>query len=221
MQQVAKSVASLFPASSSRKRGNRLNQFSRKRLLVGFIIALFIFLVLSASMLAQRQKNRMRDNTLRDVQSDLDVMADASREALLRGNLAAVQKFIRQWGGRRKDLREIRATAPDGSLIAEYRAQGPARSEPFSLSKEVVAGQGKLATIIVNGDFRQSDKAIGSMRTNVLFAGSIITLLLGAVLWLIFRSMAIDPLEDVVSRRTQALLEANNELEQLTNNSPS
>lgn len=198
-----------------------MKQFSRKRLLVALIIALFCFLVLAASVLSYRQNNRMRNNTLRDVRGDLNLMSVASREALLRSDRAALRNLIKQWGSKRPELRELRVVAPDKSVIAEYKSPQPSVGEKFSLSKEVAAGQRQLATILFHGDFSATDKVTRGIRRTLFSVVSIFTALFGAALWLIVRNIALEPLEDAVNTRTQALVEANREFEQLTNNSPS
>ena len=197
-----------------------MRQFSKERLVAGMIAALFCFLVLAASILSHQQKNRVRNNTLRDIQGDLELMSSASLEALLKSDYVAVRNFIEQWGSTRKEYHELRVTAANGFVIAEYINPEAPSGETFSLSREVLMGKTKLATIRLLGDYSDTDKVITAIRRKLVLVASIFTTLLGAALWLLFRNMAIVPLEDVVNRRTEALLEANQELEQLTNNSP-
>ncbi len=198
-----------------------MKQFSRIRALVGLTIALFCFLLLSASIISYRQREILRNNTLREIQSDIDLMSDASLDALLKSDFVSVRNFINQWGGKRKEYRNLRVIAPNGYIIAEYNSPEAAYGESFTISKEVAIGKLKLATIIVRGDYDETDEIIARIRSQIILVSLILTALLGMALWLIFRNTTIEPLEEAVNKRTKALLESNEALKQLTDNSPS
>jgi hypothetical protein len=190
-------------------------------LLYLFILALLSFLFIVVSMIVYHQRDGLRKNTYRDIKADLNLMADASREALVKSDYVFVRNAIRQWGEKRKEFVELRFVAPNGFVIAEYKNPESTAGETYSLTKEVTIDQYRLATIYLKGNYYEADTLTTEIRNQLAFAGLLITVLLGAVLWLIFRNMAIAPLEAAVNKRTQALLESNRELEQLMNNSPS
>lgn len=198
-----------------------MRQFSRIRSLVGLTFALFCFLLLSASIISYYQRETLRNNTLREIQSDIDLMSDASLDALLKSDFVSVRNFINQWGGKRKEYRSLRVIAPNGYIIAEYNYSGPAYGESFTVSKEVAFGKLKLATIVARGDYYEADRIMARIRSQIILASLILTALLGVALWLIFRNTTIEPLEEVIDKRTKALLESHEELKQLTDNSPS
>jgi len=78
----------------------------------------------------------------------------------------------------------------------------------------------RLATISLRGDYYQSDTLMAALRNKLIVVAFIITGLLGAALWSLFRRMAIVPLEEAVQKRTVVLEETVRELDQLANNSP-
>ncbi len=198
-----------------------MKQFSRIRALVGLTFALFCFLFLSASIISYQQQKILRNNTLREIKSDIDLMSDASLDALLKSDFVSVRNFINQWGGKRKEYRNLRVIAPNGYIIAEYNYSEADYGESFTISKEVAIGKLKLATIIVSGDYNETDKIVARIRSQIILVSLILTALLGMALWLIFRNTTIEPLEEAVNKRTKELLESNEALKQLTDNSPS
>ncbi len=195
-------------------------QFSRTRLLGGLVVALFCFLVLATAILSHQQQKRLRNNTVRDLRGDLDLIAFASTEALLKSDYISVRNFVAQWGNKRAEHHEFQVVAPNGFVIAEHKSPAAPAGETLSLTREIMAGKTRLATVRYVGDFQEIDKVIQGIRRKLVATALLLTTLLGTALWLIFRNMAIGPLEDAVRERTRDLLTANQELEQLTNNSP-
>jgi hypothetical protein len=197
-----------------------VRQFDHLRLLGVLVLVLFCFLALSAALISEQEKDLLRRNTLNDVEGDLEIMADASVEALLKSDYVAVRNFIEQWGGKRRECRELRIVAPNGFVIAEYRSPDEPAGETYTLVREVVIEKTRLATISLRGDYYQSDTLMAALRNKLIVVAFIITGLLGAALWSLFRRMAIVPLEEAVQKRTVVLEETVRELDQLANNSP-
>ncbi len=194
--------------------------FSKARPFVGLVVALCCFLVLAIALLSQQQQKRLHNTTARDLQGDIDLISIVTLESLLNADYASVRNIVNEWGEKRPEHHEFRVVAPNGFVIAEHRSSVPPAGETLSLTKDVVIGQTKLATIQFLGDYQETDKMIAGIRLRLIGAAVLLTVVLGAALWLIFRNMAIGPLEDAVRERTRDLVAANQELEQLTNNSP-
>jgi hypothetical protein len=197
-----------------------VRNFSRKRLVFLLLTALFSFLVLVSLVISRQQRDVLRANTLRDVHTELQLMADASLEPLLKSDYVAVRNFVSKWGAGRSEYHDLRVTAPNGFTIARYANSETPVGETYTLSKEISLDGERLAVITLSGDYCQADILMANVRNKFILAALLLTAALGAALWIIFRSAALDPLEDAVRARTRDLLAANRELEQLTNNSP-
>ena len=184
------------------------------RMLCIFITVLFTFLILTAVLVAYQQRGLLRSSVHARAAYDLDLMADATLESLLKSDYSTVRTFVERWGGSHEDIRAIRIVAPNGFVLAEYRNDAPAAGETYVLSKEVKIGKTTLATIHFVGDYREAEMLALQLRNRLILAAVIITALLGTALWFTFRKMALAPLEKMVDERTSALLVANQELEQ-------
>ncbi|TAN44785.1 MAG: hypothetical protein EPN22_05395 [Nitrospirae bacterium] len=183
-------------------------------------VVLFCFLLLAAVLVAYQQRDLLRKNLSADAVNDLDIMAAFSLEALLKSDYTSVRNSVEQWGKKRKEFHELRVAAPNGFIIAEYINPEATLGETYSMTKDITFNETKLATIYLLGDYCEAEIIAVRLRNRLVLTGTIITALLGIALWLVFRRTAIAPLEDAVNERTCALSNANQELEQLAEHSP-
>lgn len=175
---------------------------------------LFCFLTVTAFLVAYQQQKLLHADTYQHAIQNLDLMSDASIEALLKSDYVTVRTFVERWGTTHKDIHEIRAVAPNGFVIAEYRNPLRKAGEVYSLSKEVLIQDIPVATIHIVGDYGNAEMIASQLKYRLILAALIITSLLGAALWATFSRLALAPLEDMVSERTRALSVANQELAQ-------
>ncbi len=184
------------------------------RVLCIFILVLFVFLVLAAFLVAYQQRHLLRSSAYTRAEYDLDLMADASLEALLKSDYVTVRTFVARWGKSHKDIRSLQVLTPNGYVLAEYRNDASAAGEAYTLSREVRIASTAVATIRLAGDYRDAESIAAQLRIRLVLAALIITALFGAALWFTFKKLALAPLEEMVAARTRALSEANQELEQ-------
>jgi len=179
--------------------------FYNQRILGIFVLVMFIFLVLTAHLVAYLQWDLLRSAAHRRAVYDLDLMADASLEALLKSDYVMVRTFVERWGINHDEIGGLRVVAPNGYVLAEYRHDFPAEAETYSLSREIKIGNQTVATLSLAGDYREAERIAAELRVRLLLASLIITSLLGAALWLTLRKLALAPLEKMVEERTHDL----------------
>jgi PAS domain S-box-containing protein len=163
---------------------------------------------------AYQQRKLLRSDIYQQAVYNLDLMADASLEALLKYDYVTVRTFVTRWGKTHDEIYGIWAVAPNGFVLAEYRNPIQQAGEVYSLSKEVVIEDRPVATIHLVGDYRNAEMIASKLRNRLIISALIITALFGTALWYIFRVLALTPLEDMVAQRTEALSAANKELQQ-------
>lgn len=179
--------------------------FHNPRLLGIFVVVLFVFLVLSSFLVAHQQRDLLRSAAHRRAQYDLDLMADAALEALLKSDYVTVRTFVERWGRSHDDIRVLRVVTPNGYVLAEHQDTSPVAGETYALSKEVRIANQTVATLSLVGDYREAEKMAAELKIRLLLASLIITSLLGAALWLTMRRLALAPLEKMVEERTHDL----------------
>ncbi len=175
---------------------------------------LFCFLTVTAFLVAFQQRNLLHADIYNHAVQNLDLMADAAFESLLKSDYVTVRTFVERWGESHDDIHALWVVAENGFVIAEYRKPDKKTGETYVLSKAVLIENQPLATIHLVGDYQYAEMLASQLRNRLIFAAFIITSLLGAALWLTFRKLALAPLEDMVNERTRALSAANQELQQ-------
>ncbi len=191
-----------------------MTRFRHPLVLGVFIAVLFCFLVLSAFLLAYQQRTLLRSNSYQEAIHDLDLMADASLEALLKSDFVTVRTFLERWGKNYKKVHMLQAVSPNGFVLAEYKNPAPESGETFMLSKKIEIGKAELATLYLEGDYHNTDMLAAHLRNRLALGAIFITVMLGFSLWSLIQKMAMAPLAEAVEERTRALSVANQELEQ-------
>lgn len=191
-----------------------MSQTSHLRLVSIFVVVLFCFLVVSALLVARQQRNLLYTDIYRHAVQNLDLMADASFEALLKSDYVSIRTFVARWGAHDPEIREIRVVAPNGYVIAEYRDPSPEDGENYSINKEVTIANRTVAALYLVGGYGNAEMISSQLRNRLILSALLITVLLGVALWQTFRRLGLAPLEKMVEERTRSLLATNQELEQ-------
>ena len=96
----------------------------RKFRYTGAIIALtgvlLAFLVTGTLLVTWQQRAMLTERETAETSDELDLMADAFYESLLRSDYVAIRTFIVRWGEMHRELLLIRATAPNGFVVGEF-----------------------------------------------------------------------------------------------------
>ncbi|MDH4162140.1 MAG: response regulator [Nitrospirota bacterium] len=184
--------------------------------LIAFIVVLFCFLLIEASLVAVQQGRLLTDMTRDTIESELDLMSDAFYESLLKADYITIRTFIQRWGESHDELVLIRALSPNGFVVGEFRRPPSGNARTYSLTRTLRHEGMPLLTLELVGDHREAEAVVAKLRTR-LFAGAVLfTAVLGTVLWYSQRRMALIPLEQEIALRQQAekrLQEAHDALE--------
>lgn len=166
-----------------------------QRALVVFVSLLFLFLSVEAFLVSGQLQRFLVANLQKEVDANLELMADSAYEALLKSDYVTIRTFIERWSAAHKEFIELRAIAPNGFVIEEIKRPLPAGARTFSRSRMVRANGRDLLRLELVADYRDAEQITRSLR-NRLFAGALLfTVILGAALWYALRTMAIKPLE--------------------------
>lgn len=175
-----------------------MNQIKYQRALAVFILVLFCFLTLMALLVSYQQRKLLYAVTDYEAGHYLDLMADASVEALIKSDYVTVKTLVMRWGEAHHEIHSVRVEVPNGYVLAAYRNPVSPAVETYSRSKDVVIGRTMLATIHLVGDYSDAEKIASKLRKSLILGGGLITMLFGISLWHIFKKMALAPLEKMV-----------------------
>jgi len=180
-----------------------------KRAIIGMAALLLIFLTLSNVILLQFQRKEyiknFRDYTL----YELDEAATFMVEPLLRYQFDDVNQFIQKWADSHQDVIKFEATTPKGHTLSSFQRES---TSPFQISieKKVSYANQHLLTLSMTKDYSKVESILSKTRNILIFTSLFVVSVLGFGLWIIFRRLAIQPLEDEIAKRYQTEKELEN-----------
>jgi PAS domain S-box-containing protein len=180
----------------------------RKFRYTGAILALtgilLIFLITGTMLVTWQQHATLIGMAQADLAAELDLMAEAFHESLLRSDYVTIRTFIERWGSVHPELLLLRATAPNGFVVGEFQRAPKGQARAIELNKMITQDSRPLMLLSLTADLGKADAVVTQLR-NRLIAGSILfTAILGVVLWRSQRRMALAPLEHEIELRQRA-----------------
>lgn len=172
--------------------------------ILALIAVLFAFLVAGSLLVANQQKRLLIETAYNEAVAQVDLMIDASFEALLKGDYVTIRTFVRRWGEAHDEFIVIRATAPNGFVVGEYRRPAPSSAGTFVVSRKAMQDGEELLQIEFIGTYQDAERATAILRSRLLIGAALFTFLLGIVLWRSVRKMALAPLEREIAAREWA-----------------
>ena len=172
--------------------------------LLAFIAVLIVFFLVGIIVITAEQQSALMSMVLNHEERNLELMVEASHEALLKHDYVTISSFVARWGEKHQSYITIRAIAPNGFVVAEFTRPATPGIPLYSLKKTVQQGNRELLSFEIMGDHRRAMGVVGMLR-NRLIAGSILfSLLLGAALWYAMKRMALMPLEQEIEQRKRS-----------------
>ncbi len=172
--------------------------------LLSFTTVLIVFFLVGVIVITAEQRNALTSLFLSQEKLELELMAEASYEALLKHDYVTISTFVKRWGEKHESYTLIRAIAPNGFVVAEFTRPAVPDIPLFSLKKTVTQGNRELLSFEIIGDNREAMEVVGMLRNRLMFGAVLFSLLLGAALWYAMKRMALLPMEQEIEQRKRA-----------------
>ena len=137
------------------------------------------------------------------LKSEIDEAAVFLIEPLLKFKFADIEQFIQLWSEGHSEVISFQATTPQGLIFTDFQRETDSVFRLIEKKHIVFEGQ-LLMTLTIEKDYSATEARLTKLRNLFLVSSLIITLAFGGILWLIFRALAIRPLESEISRRLKA-----------------
>ncbi|HIJ77879.1 MAG: ATP-binding protein [Desulfobulbaceae bacterium] len=181
-----------------------------------FLLVLIIFLVSLDIVIVSRERSSLYFEADQQSQNELSLIGTFVTEPMLRHEFATVEQFMLQWGDKNPNVVRIRALSPAGLLFAEYQSH-PQRADEFLTAKRsIYFADQHLLDLELTKDLSPLTTRLADFRQALFIRSLIATMVIGTILWFIFKLLALRPLEQEIIKRTQAeddLQKAHNHLE--------
>jgi two-component sensor histidine kinase len=183
--------------------------------LLWFIGLLLIFLIITDVLIVSNQRKELLEHADKYFADELNGIATAVKEPLLRHQYGEVEQFILLWGKEHNEIIEITAVMPNGFELAKYRSTTPPVN-PTSHEKQVKYAGIDLVNLQIVHDFSEEEKIIAGLQAQLISGSVLMIIIFGSVLWVTFQRTAVKPLEQEIAARVRTeemLKEAKDQLE--------
>ena len=181
-----------------------MSGFRHRRTVIAFVAVIAVFFALEIVLITGQQREALLGLARNHAALDLELMADASLEAILKHDYVTIRAFVERWGKTHPEYRVIRARAPAGFLLAEYIQPNAPERLGHSLKKTVSFDGRDLLDIEVERDFSDALLIVKKLQYRLVIGSILFCALLGAALWSSLRRTALIPMELELSLRKKA-----------------
>ena len=181
-----------------------MSRFRHGRTVLAFVAVIAVFFAVEIFLATKQQRDTLMALDRNQAALDLELMADASYEAVLKHDYVTVRAFVNRWGETHKEYRRISARVPSGFMLAEFRRPAPSAIPGYSLGKTMSLEGQELMTIEVERDFGEALGIVKRLQRQLVVGSIVFSALLGAALWYAMSRMALAPMEMEISLRKKA-----------------
>ncbi len=181
-----------------------MRSFRHAGTLMAFAAILLVFLAIGDSIIIIQQRTMLMSDARDHYEREMDLMAAASYEAILKQDYVNIRYFVDRWGAAHEEYRQIRAIAPNGFVIAEFKRPVSPDIPIYDLRKSIKDGARELMTIEMTGGYGETEKIVGMLKIRLVAGSFLLTALLGWALWYAVKKQALLPLEAEVMLRKQS-----------------
>ncbi|MCL7489003.1 MAG: ATP-binding protein [Desulfobulbaceae bacterium] len=186
------------------------------RAIFGMVILLLAFLTLSDIFLLRNVRREYLENFQNHTVYELEEAAAFMVEPLLKNEFAYINQFIEKWSETHKDVIRFEAVTPKGYTLSSFQRDAPS-DFLISMEKKVTYADQHMLTLVMTKDYSEIERMLDKTKYILLGSSIVIVMLLGGGLWILFRRLAISPLEQEIAMRMDAekeLEDANTYLEE-------
>ncbi len=189
--------------------------FSYRQVIAAMLAVLLLLLVPINLTLISQQRQAYLQDTEAELTQHLQAAATFLTEPLLKYQFADVEQFLQQWVASHEDIILFEAHTPAGQRLSSFSRDS---ASPYIINRrqEVVYQGQHLLTLTMSKDYAHTEALITMMRNRLLAVSMLITIVLGLLIWLVFRRLALAPLEREIELRRRAeeeMADTNRELD--------
>ena len=181
----------------------------------GIVVVLGVFFLFAYGLLVMQQREGDLEQTKNLWSQQLALVGRFTTENLLKHKAQDVEQLLYDWALQHPNIIRLRAVAANGFVVIDYH-RSPSEGRALPLEEIVAVDEQRLMTITVDFDLGVVDRRTRLLARALMIVTLIFVGLLGVLLWLAIRHLALIPLE----RSRQALVESESRYRNLVELSP-
>ncbi|MCP4077613.1 MAG: hypothetical protein GY744_15685 [Gammaproteobacteria bacterium] len=153
-----------------------------------------IFLVLGNIFIYQKQRASYLDDFKKTQQTDIKLLSQLAREALITQNYALIEWFFNTWGLDYKKAVRLTLENQNGFALSQYQRRKAAEGDTITSTNTLTLHDG-IYTITLTSDSIEIDNMLEELKLQFLLVNLGATILVIINIWFFFQRFAIRPLE--------------------------
>ncbi|MCU7940320.1 MAG: GGDEF domain-containing protein [gamma proteobacterium symbiont of Bathyaustriella thionipta] len=165
---------------------------------------LFVLFLLSGNYYIYQQQSRSLNHTFNHSQeTELKLLAHLAKESLILENYALLEWFFTRWGEEQHHITCISLKNKTGFAIVDYQRPGAYEAEIIANSRTIILNNDRYS-LTLESEALVIKEQLESLIVQLALVSSIATALLGALIWVLFQRLAIQPLVHEIYLRHKA-----------------
>ena len=175
---------------------------SNKWVLISVSSVLALFLIVIDFLIITDERDYLLETEKHHVEDELDLMGELLSEVMIRNDYGAVEQYIPEWSRPRPDVIMVSVVAPNGFVVARFQRK---TNSPYlyKLKKPINYLDKHILDLEIEWDFGAIHTYLNKRIVRLITVSVITTMLLGMLMWQVFKRTAILPLQRYIEEREQ------------------
>jgi PAS domain S-box-containing protein len=175
-----------------------------QKAILGFMASLLVFMGLFDIAMFRELEQIVLDGAEQQTRRELALMGNFTQEALLRNDYVTARQFLLSWVEEHEDIVALQAVGPTDFVLVDFVRPAEQTQHFHRFDYQVTYAGRDLIKLELTRDFQPTVATLSVLRMQMGTRSILLTIILGVVLWLILRQLAIAPLEREIAKRQQA-----------------
>ncbi len=167
-----------------------MNKLFPRLALVSLALLFTLFLVLGNIFIYQKQRTSYLDAFKETQHTDLKLLSQLAREALITQNYALIEWFFNTWGLDYQKVVRLTLENQNGFALSKYQRRKAAEGDTITNANTLVLHDGSY-TITITSDSIEIDNLLEELKLQLVLVNAGATLLVILNIWFLFQRFAI------------------------------
>lgn len=167
-----------------------MNKVFPRLAIISLILLFTLFLVTGNIFIYQQQRSAYFEAFKKSQQTEIKLLSQFAREALISRNYALIEWFFETWGQDYKKVVSLSLENHNGFALSQYQRRSAAKGESVTSINSILLHDGNY-TITLTSDSFEIDNMLEQLELQLLLVNMGAFLLVAINIWFLFKHFAI------------------------------
>ena len=171
------------------------------RILLGLLLIFTFFLVVGNLYIYQQQRISLIAEHKLSKQSEVKLLSQLAREALISENYSLIEWFFNYWGDERSTVISLSLENEAGFFLSQYQRQAAKADDSLLTIVNIITLNNEAYKITLVSDISEINDLSEKLLRQLALVTCLATIILAVSIWYLFQQIAIGPLQVEVQQR--------------------